>query len=240
MQTKTKILVFLALWRRPEITEICFLGLERLKQHPDFRIDVLAVLSEPEMVPLCEKYGVHWIAADNLPLGRKKNTGLQAAKNFDFDYLMEIGSDDLILNCLLDSYKPFIDQKKDFFGIVDMAYIDSQTGTCRRLTSTMSTYGAGRMISKSALEKVDYHPWRDEIIRGMDNNSLFAFARKGVIYGTVKPMDVPGVIDIKSEENIWKFNYHVGREYDIEQIFSRLSDEETTRIKAMYEFAEQD
>src|SRR6478609_9144885 len=134
MQTSTKLLIFLAVWKRPYITEICFNGIKRLKEHPDYDVQALAVISEEEMIPLCEQYGVNWVMYKNEPLGEKKNFGLQKAKEFKFDYLMEIGSDDLILNELLDDYKNYIG-KHDFFGITDAAYVNSETGECRRLTS---------------------------------------------------------------------------------------------------------
>jgi hypothetical protein len=92
MRTSTKILIYLAVWKRPQITELCFLGIQRLRR--SFNVEALAVISEEEMKPLCEKYGVHWVMYKNEPLGEKKNYGLRKAKEFDFEYLMEIGSDD--------------------------------------------------------------------------------------------------------------------------------------------------
>lgn len=224
MQTKTKILVFLAVWRRPQITELCFAGIERMKQHPDFEIEALAVISEESMIPLCEAYGIHWTLYKNEPLGEKKNFGLKKAKEFDFDYLMEIGSDDLILNELLDDYRNYIG-KYDFFGISDAAYINSDGGECRRLISK-STYGAGRMVHRRLLEIMGWNLWKDNLNRGMDNNSVFALQRKGIKYHRVNPMEFPGVIDVKSKENIWKFNYFLGVEYDVNEILKRISDKE--------------
>jgi len=231
MQTTTKILIYLAVWKRPEITELCFHGIKRLQTHPDFSIQALAVISEPEMIPLCEKYGIAWTMHKNEPLGEKKNAGLQMAKDFEFDYLMEIGSDDLILNELLDDYKKYLG--KDFFGISDAAYINSETGECRRLISK-STYGAGRMISRQAIEKANWVLWTDKLNRGLDNNSVFALQRKGFNYYKVSPMDFPGVIDVKSNENLWKFNYFLGVEYDINEVLKRISEEGKEILSGFY------
>lgn len=232
MQHRTKILIFLAVWKRPEITELCFVGLERLRQHPDFDINVLAVISEESMVPLCIRYNIDFVFHVNQPLGMKKNFGLQAAAKYDFDYLMEIGSDDLILNELLDSYKPFIAKGELFFGIRDAAYIDSEGGYCNRLIS-QSTYGAGRMIHRSLLEKCSFRMWKDHLNRGLDNNSVFMFQRMCIGYKQVPPMEFPGVIDVKSSVNIWHFNHDVGKPYDIEEILKRLSDKEVEMINQM-------
>lgn len=232
MQTTTKILIYLAVWKRKSITELCFRGIDRLRKHPDFQIEALAVISEEEMIPLCEKYGINWVIYKNEPLGEKKNFGLRNAKEFDFDYLMEIGSDDLILNELLDDYKPLIG-KNDFFGISDAAYINSETGECRRHTSK-STYGAGRMIARSGLEKANWNLWNDKLNRGMDNNSVFGLQKLGVSYTRLKAMAFPGVIDVKGQDNIWKFNYFLGVEYDINEILKRISPEEKELLESLY------
>lgn len=229
-----KILIYLAVWKRPHITELCFVGIQRLKAHPDFEIDALAVISEGSMIPLCEKYGIKWVMTENEPLGRKKNFGLSACRAYHFDYLLEIGSDDLILNELLDSYKPYIG-KWEIFGINDAAYIDSKTGLCRRLTSFNSTYGAGRMVSRETLEKVNFQLWNPTAQRGLDNNSLFALNRVGIKYHKVPPMEFPGVIDVKSETNIWGFNYFLGSEYDKGEIYSRISKREVELLESYVE-----
>lgn len=234
MQDKIKLLIYLAVWQRPRITELCFMGVERLRQHPDFDIETLAVISEPEMIPLCEKYNVNCVTHSNLPLGKKKNFGLQAARSFKFDYLMEIGSDTLVLNELLDCYKQDFIGVRDFFGIGDAAFIDSETGACRRVAGA-STYGGGRMISRNALEAMEWKIWPDEKSKGLDNASVFNMARVGgFFYQQLRPGQVPLVVDIKSEVNIWPFNHLTGVEYDPNRILERLSEKEVSVIKEMW------
>ncbi|HMJ67590.1 MAG TPA: hypothetical protein VK508_01780 [Cyclobacteriaceae bacterium] len=226
-----KLLVYLAVWKRPEITKLCFAGIKRLRKHPRFDIDALAVISEESMIPLCEKYDVKWVMSDNKPLGRKKNNGLLAASKLGFDYLMEIGSDDLVLNELLDWYCPMVDAGELFFGIRDIAYLESDTGACRRLISK-ATYGAGRMIHRSVLERMNWKLWKDELNRGLDNNSVFNLMRQKVQYKVIAPKEFPGVIDVKSDENIWRFDYFLGVEYDKNELFKRLSKQEVAMIES--------
>jgi hypothetical protein len=228
---KTKILVYLAVWQRPEITELCFVGIQRLREHPEFDIQVLAVVSETSMFALCKKYDVNYVFSENLPLGRKKNAGLKEAQRFDFDYMLEIGSDDLVLNDLLDWYKPKIEAKELFFGIRDIAFLESDTGECRRLISR-STYGAGRMIHRSVLEKMDWTLWSSHINSGLDNNSVFKMKRIDVHYTAIAPREYPPVIDVKSDTNIWKFNYLLGVEYDKSILFEKLSQKEVEMIES--------
>lgn len=230
MQGRIKILIYLAAWKRPFITEICFRGINRLMEHPDFDIQALAVISEDDMEPLCDQYGINYVYAANSPLGRKKNIGLMYAKEFDFDYLMEIGSDDLVFSELLDKYKPFIN-KNHFFGINDIVFIDTETNACRRHRNK-GYYGAGRMISRYALESMNFTLWREDLNNCLDNNSLYNMARKGFMYKQISTGE-PMVVDIKSPENLWPFNHLVGGRYDLDKIYDKLSDPEIEMLQSL-------
>lgn len=232
MPIKNKILIYLAVWRRPEITELCFMGINRLRNHPSYDIDALAVISEPDMISLCNQYGIKWLMHENLPLGKKKNAGLVAAASYDFDYLMEIGSDDLITDDLLTQYLDYIG-KYDFFGISDAAYIESENGTCRRLITDKSTYGAGRMINRKVLDAMGWRLWNDNLNRGLDNDSVRSIESKGFNFYKVPAGNAPGVIDVKSDENIWRFNYFLGHPYSIDNILPLLSSAEIEKLNSL-------
>ena len=149
-----RLLVFLAVWKRPEITEICFIGLRRLRKNSRHPIEVLAVISEDEMIPLCEKYDVRWTFYKNNPLGEKKNHGVTEAMKLEWDYLIEIGSDDLIKDELLEKYEPYFG-KYEMFGTKDSIIINSENGHCNRLSSD-TPYGLGRCISREVIQKHCY------------------------------------------------------------------------------------
>lgn len=227
---KHKVLIFLAAWRRPAITEICFMGIERLRSR--FGVDALCVISEPEMAILCDKYGIDYTFFSNDHLGAKKNAGLRACRDRQFDYLMEIGSDDLVFDELFDLYTPYMDAGVPVFGVKDVIYIDSETGSCRRLQSHV-TYGAGRMISRKTLEAVDFTLWGDRVGLGMDNNSLARLKSYGFQYEQVQSPG-PVLIDIKSQENIWKFNHYLGLEYPIEKALEKLTERECDAILGLW------
>lgn len=232
MLTKINLLIYLAVWRRPEITRLCFLGINRLRRHPKYNIQVLAVISEPEMISLCESHDIKWVMHQNYPLGKKKNYGLNICKEYEFDWLMEIGSDDIITDAMLDHYYQKFSQYK-FFGITDMAYIESESGVCRRLTSHQSTYGAGRCISREILEKAEWKLWKEDLNRGLDNDSTRKINKLGYSYHKVEPMEDPGLIDVKSNENIWKFNYFLGQSYDPTKLLMSLSKAELNCLNSL-------
>lgn len=272
-----KLLVFLAVWKRPEITEICFVGLNRLIKNSRYPIEAFAVISEESMIPLCDKYNIKWTFYKNEPVGEKKNHGLNEAMKLEWDYLLEIGSDDLVKDELIELYAPNFG-KYDLFGTKDAVIINSEDGMCRRLKSD-TTYGLGRCMSRKAVDcaygvdilalehimaigrttaegergffkvemaeeqeklgrikilgKPRYRLWKDDINRGLDNNSDFFFMKNGIGHRAIKT-DKPLCIDIKGEDNIWKFSPKVGTPYDLEKALEGLSQEEQSRIVALW------
>ena len=272
-----RLLVFLAVWKRPEITEICFVGLNRLIKNSRYPIEAFAVISEESMIPLCDKYNIKWTFYKNEPVGEKKNHGLNEAMKLEWDYLLEIGSDDLVKDELIELYAPNFG-KYDLFGTKDAIIINSEDGMCRRLNSD-TTYGLGRCMSRKAVEcaygvdilalehiiaigrttaegergffkvemaeeqeklgrikilgKPRYRLWKDDINRGLDNNSDFFFMKNGIGHRAIKT-DKPLCIDIKGEDNIWKFSPKLGTPYDLEKALEGLSQEEQSRIVALW------
>src|SRR5258706_4726897 len=151
-----KILFYLAVWKRLEVTELCFMGLKRLMEYSG--ASAFAVISEKSMIPLCKKYGIDFFEHENRPLGLKKNAGLNELMKKEFDYLIELGSDDLILNSVIDLYKPMMKSGEDFFGSNKILFIDSTNGQCRSYEALEGQYGMGwglgRCVSRKLLEKV--------------------------------------------------------------------------------------
>lgn len=273
-----KFLVFLAVWKRPEITEICFMGLERLRSRSRFPIECFAVISEESMIGLCEKYNIKYTFYKNEPLGGKKNHGLTEAMKLEWDYLIEIGSDDLVKDELIEIYSKYAG-KYEMFGSKDAVIIDSETGRCRRLQSD-TVYGLGRCISRKIFEKFcygvscfmlegvatrgrtvgkgqtgfflieqakeleglgrlkitgepRYRLWKDEINRGLDNNSDYFLMTQNVGHKTVET-EVPLTIDIKGKDNIWPFTDRIGTAYDLNEALKGLSQEEQSAIFALW------
>lgn len=146
-----KILFFLAAWQRPEITEICFMGLNRLKKAGLFQTDTLCVISEDSMKQLCKKYDIDYVVHPNLPLGKKKNFGLNEAFKKDWDYLIELGSDDILKTEILELYKPLLGQR-ELLTITNLCFVNSQNGDCVNQVSNTS-FGLGRAISRTAIER---------------------------------------------------------------------------------------
>lgn len=193
-----KIHILTALWKRPEITRICFEGIKRLG------LSATVAISEKEMIPLCDEYGIDYVITPNRPVGYKWNEGMIQALKHEWDYVMILGSDDIVSDSLLDLYKPYMG-KYYMFG-VDSCYFYYK-GAIKKFTgyadSLNMSVGAGRMIHRSLVE--DCMPLWSNIDRGLDGNSLRLIRSKGYDE-VVVPLGDSVVLDIKSNENLNAFD----------------------------------
>lgn len=139
-----KILAFVAVWKRPEITRRCFEGIKRLG------LPIFAVVSEDWAEELCKEFKADYVRTPNTPLGKKFNTGLKGALKKDFDYLMTFNSDTLINPELLKIYEYHMKQGVGLIGVDKVYFIQGEE--CKRVDYQLQIIGAGRMISKDALE----------------------------------------------------------------------------------------
>src|SRR5690606_37269132 len=131
------------------------MGIDRLRKSGLYPIDTMCVISEKSMIPLCEKYNIDFVMHKNEPLGEKKNIGLNYAMLKSWDYMLEIGSDDVLKTEILEVYRPFFEREVEFFGIKHFMFVNSEDGSCRDYKSD-TIFGAGRVIKRSAIERVAY------------------------------------------------------------------------------------
>jgi hypothetical protein len=225
-----KILIYTAVWKRPEITEICFMSIARLRVTSKHDVKAFAVISEIEAIPLCEKYGIDWICTENSPLGEKKNYGLRIAmQRHDFDYMVEIGSDDLLKNEFFDVY-PW---DRDIMMLSQIYFLNSETGGCRLFTARAAKIGAGRAISRKALEKCA-PIWHSNQGRGLDGFSTMHLSWRGFLPKTFTAAK-PVAIDIKSAMNIWSYAavQKIGKQVGLTEVIEGLSEGEIKAIECL-------
>lgn len=206
-----KLAIYTALWKRPQITKICFEGIKRLMRYnpAKFHITPVCVVSTLDDAAICEEYGFEFVFTDNLPLGQKWNTGLKyALENITFDYLVQIGSDDLLDSHILESYEKVITAGIHHAGVQDLYFIDPSTRRAikyRYSTQFLRLIGAGRIFSRAALER-SYPLWDNEINKSLDRSSEHQLILSGYPHRIIKTEE-PRVIDIKSAMNIWSYDH---------------------------------
>lgn len=125
------------------------------------------------------------------------------AKNMDWDYVVTLGSDDIIKESLLDLYTS---TDQDILITDKIHFIEISTGRAALLTR--GRIGAGRRISRRAIERCGYKLWTDTRNQSLDMDSNAALIRSG--FACVEINTAPHIIDLKTGTNIWSFD-HVAR-----------------------------
>jgi len=160
------------MWRRPVVFEIYAAGIKRLMDN--FGVIPYVVGSEGDVSrERCEKHGFNYIEYPNVPLGAKANACLKAMRGH-VDYVLNLGSDDLISNSLMQRYIKLIEEGYDMVGVKDMyfyerlrnrlIYWEGYTERRRRGESL----GLGRVLSAKLLDTFNWEMWEENINMSMD------------------------------------------------------------------------
>jgi len=205
-----KILLLIATHKRPEITRICFQGVERFAEEA-FKHGVFIVphilLDKGDMGNIANvlefKFGATTSPVD-IPLGQKMSDGLQGVAHLEYDYLMQLGSDDLLSNSLIHYYLPELQKKQSLFGMTDLYVYDTQTGNAKFFRQKTGVFGAGRCIRWDIVRAFDGRLWSDYKNSGLDMDSDDRIGSIGRIVRTI-PVTRPQVVDIKSDVNIHSY-----------------------------------
>ena len=208
MESSFKVIVFTPVWGRHEILKLWALGVDRLMhQTPQIEIEALCVVSNKEDKDLVLSLGLEWVECENKPLGKKHNAGLEALRGRKFDYILQLGSDDLASNNYLNYALPAMVAGLDIFGVSALYFCEPKTEkACRFELSTQANklIGAGRFISHRAIKALDYKLWPDDVNKGLDMTSQANLSAKGFVPHIINTTDIC-ILDVKSETNIWPY-----------------------------------
>lgn len=157
-----RILLYFAVWGRHDVLRVCLEGVKRLVAYDPERFEIIpfAVCSTDEDAAILEEHSINYCMFENTWLGAKKNFGLsRAIQLIDFDYMLEIGSDDLIANKLLDLYEPYLQEGAKLLSLNSCYFIETATGRVAFWESEL-IIGAGRMIHISVLKEMFKYEFR--------------------------------------------------------------------------------
>lgn len=200
-----KIIAFIPVWQRYKLFEIFLQGINRLIKYSPNRFEIVPffMISERYYAARLNEPGFDFIMINNNPLGTKKNEGLTyILNNYQFDYLLEIGSDDIIANMYLDIAEPYLKSGIPQICPSRVYFLDINSGKIAS-HKTDRIVGLGRFISYEALRMVTHMEpfWAPFGDRGMDTYSWRVLAKWGIDNKVIKA-DQPILIDIKSEINL--------------------------------------
>lgn len=166
-----------AIWRRPRITLLVLRHYAELHvRGVEFvRVGVIT-LGDPEPCDLPEGW---WVAcADNEPLGRKWNAGMQAMRELEPDAVVITGSDDLLNAQYFRTIVKLLKTGADFIELQGFYFYDVETGAC--IHHETKRPGAGRCLSSRILDQVDWRPWEDDVDINLEGSMYRVFGFPGV------------------------------------------------------------
>ena len=144
-----KVAIYFACYKRLPVLKIFLDGLERIKrENKDIKFLPFAVYTGKAEGDLLKKYKIRSLKFPNKYLGRKKNAGLKELMKLEWDYLLELGSDDLISSNLIKLYKPYWKAGENCFGVNSCYFVESSTGRVAYWSHDYAI-GAGRCIKRT-------------------------------------------------------------------------------------------
>lgn len=202
-----KILMLIPVWKRPEIFRLFMWRFEAVK--PDYaEVEPLFILSpEDPHLKILERLtsGYNCFYYSNEYLSDKLNAGMTYALNFDFDFLMGMGSDNVYTSLLWELYRDYFLTER-YFALDDFYVYDTVNERAWFMKKyvdepTLGGIGAGRVMHRSLIED-EPAIYRTKTNQGMDGFSAAFLARKGHIQKIVQTDDRPVLLDIKCNTNV--------------------------------------
>jgi len=204
-----KLAIITAAWKRHKLFEFFCEYYSVLKQaHP---FELIVACSEKETLTLAQKYGHTALMIENNPLYLKMNAPAMKARGSD--YCLMIGSDDFITPKMLMWYIEKAQQTKhDYIYPLDWYFFDTKTkkglywAGYRQKWNTGMACGAGRILSKRLMDKLNWQPWikgydhvldtgMDKLLAKLQYSSMGFYLKKENLFS----------VDIKTDTNMTPF-----------------------------------
>lgn len=208
-----KVVITTLVWKRPEIFEIWATAVCRMiNEFPSVEFDVLVAGSEGETSKqMVEFYGFDYLETPNSPLGLKANLRLQACKKYNADYILFLGSDDLMSNEAFEFIYIQMLQGYDEIAPMDLYIYDTKSDTlvysCGYTNHRRGERLAiGRAIKCDLFHQMGWTLWDGGINKSLDGSAKKRLDRciKNPCYYWLKSNGLM-IVDIKSEMNISPF-----------------------------------
>lgn len=163
---KIKLVISTMIWGRFDLFRFWASQINRLKlECEDFEIIPLAVGSEGDESRLvAESCGVHYYEFPNEPFVEKANARLRFCADHNPDYILFLGSDDIVSPSLLSEYCQLMRDGFDIIESKDMYFFDTeskQLAYCEGYTGRRYGEGmaVGRCISYAVAASMNWRLW---------------------------------------------------------------------------------
>lgn len=177
---------------------------------------VVLIGHEAQVKEIADKTNSLYVEHANLPLGLKWNAGFKAAKSFNPDAVLFVGSSDWISQGWMPTALKYLPEY-DMIGKLGCHLLDIHTVKGKRLVEwpgygkgvrESEPIGIGRVISARILNLIDWEPFENE-----RDNSMDYFMYKRILDKSGKIMIMPEhVYSIAISTNLWP-NKHMFEEH---------------------------
>ena len=169
------LVILTAFHHRHALNRIFALAMNRLRDSFGIQTCVAVTRGDTENIDICKEHKFHYVEVKNRPVSNKFNLGLSLLPDLAWSHVMILGSDDIPSNRFIEMQMGYPDH--DVIVTEDMWFwglnphgIGFDTFTYLRAGKAMM--GAGRCISRRAIEAVGYKLWPDGINSGLDGNAF--------------------------------------------------------------------
>jgi hypothetical protein len=220
-----QIKILTAHHNRPKITELFYLGVERLKQDYDIQVVAACTIGDNKSIEVAKKYGAEIHTHPNVPLGKKWNNAWESIKDGEDCCVLIMGDDDLISSEAVGIYYDRCVSGRLVVGMSHCTMYNSDTHEAMTYSynpNIEKCIGAGRMFCTKYFEPRQWVKSIRAITVGAESKSDACefFMPSRAIKGAITRGEV-----LKETKEIWQLWYN-----DINNGMDRSSDANLSMI----------
>ncbi len=158
--------IAIPIWQRPELTRLTVAWNKKVFEKAGCEVVCMLTGSEGNKSrQIAIDTGSEYVEIDNMPLGAKVNAGMMALKDYAPDFVVSIGSDnllsrkyaELVLKKLDEGYN-VVSNKSCFFYDAGGDYVYWAKGVT----------GVGAVVDYAHMKKIHWEPFDPECLQGLD------------------------------------------------------------------------
>lgn len=193
-------------FRRPMVMQLWLASMDRLRA--EFGYFPVVVVSDEDKAA-CDRHSVHHINMDNGSMTSKWNAGFRWMKSQKVDYVIVLGSDDIMSNDYLAKAIEKMKEQPDMVYTRSIYFYSADkdfTGSLYRYTHGHDL-GVGRCIRYNVLDEIGWTPYLRNLNFGLD----------GELYRRIQPCistreEIVGAItDVKTKMNMNSIRVWAGK-----------------------------
>lgn len=209
-----RIAIITAIYGRYDLSDkvLSYYNELRKQLYPEIELVNIVAGSEGEISRgIAERNNWIYTEQPNYPLNLKHNSALQIAKDYNPDYVLAIGSDDIVSRGMFE--KIYSQTNSLSIGFLDCYFYSTEKNELAYWPGYKNerkdeTCGAGRFFSKSALDKLNWNLWdiNEPISCSLDRQSQSIIKKNNIPVLPFRMKDIREfIIDIKTNHNICSY-----------------------------------